>query len=362
MSKSVAHAGDIDFQSVGTIAIVSPSGSATGNRSTSFRIALGLRRVGFDCILVSPNDIVDVSWVSKHNVVAVLGLHGYHTGKHLPQCGVPYAIIFGGTDIASDVFTTGTNFVLQTKAIAGAKELVAFSSAMSDRAHRLWPSLATPIRIIPQAVEDIIHDPDFDFVELLETHCGATTPPWSAQNVQVFLHPTGLRPVKDVLFVASAFSQWHLSHPNARLAIIGPVVDDAYGERVVTTVKTLPGVYVVASVPQAQLFSAMMSSVAVINTSIAEGMCGVILEAMKLGTVVIARNIPENAACVTHMVDGLLFDTPTDFVGMCDRLATDTTLKSSLVSAAKDRSERYHSLTVEQEAYTRVVKHLLLKE
>ena len=145
---------------------------------------------------------------------------------------------------------------------------------------------------------------------------------------------------------------------------MGPVLDEAYGNDVCRQLEDLPGVYLVPSLSAPQLYAAIQSSCAVINTSISEGQCGVILEvhgsdpfsdpfsvpspspsphppppdllplvnvnlaysincshgynrdhtqAMVLGKAVIARSIPQNAALIVHGENGLLFDTAEEF-------------------------------------------------
>merc|ERR1711959_708815 len=68
------------------------------------------------------------------------------------------------------------------------------------------------------------------------------------------------------------------------------------------------------ALPRTELHAAMLAADAVLNTSISEGMCNSLLEAMLLGTPVIARNNLGNAALISDGVTGLLFDTPAELV------------------------------------------------
>lgn len=55
---------------------------------------------------------------------------------------------------------------------------------------------------------------------------------------------------------------------------------------------------------------AMKDATCVLNCSLSEGQCGAILEAMTMGTLVLARAIEGNACVIEHMHTGLLFATP----------------------------------------------------
>ena len=61
------------------------------------------------------------------------------------------------------------------------------------------------------------------------------------------------------------------------------------------------------------MLSAMKEADVVVNTSVSEGMSGAILEAMGIGTPVMARNIPANNALLHKDKVGILFSTPKDF-------------------------------------------------
>ena len=64
---------------------------------------------------------------------------------------------------------------------------------------------------------------------------------------------------------------------------------------------------------------AMEEADVVVNTSLSEGMSSAILEAMSLGTLVMARNIPANRVLLKNLDHGILFSTPEEFCKkICD--------------------------------------------
>lgn len=120
-------------------------------------------------------------------------------------------------------------------------------------------------------------------------------------------------------------------------------------------VDVLPGVWLVPAVQQAEFFSVLRSADMLLNTSLSEGMCGSILEAMALDTPVAARNIPGNAALVTQNETGLLFDTPEEFVERAKALFADPYQTTSIVRNAAAMVAKHHSPEVEQAAYRRII-------
>jgi glycosyltransferase involved in cell wall biosynthesis len=180
-------------------------------------------------------------------------------------------------------------------AAQGAAVVVAFSSDMRDVAADLFGLDPSAVRVVPQSVQHVPPNPEFVLVHLA-VWGGAPMPK------QIYLLPAGLRPVKDVLFLASAFEKWHAEDPDVVLLIVGHGADEEYAQRVRTAAKTNAGVYVGPALPQDCLFRSFAQCAAVVNTSVSEGMCGVLVEAMLYGCPVLARRNSGNTAVIAHEV------------------------------------------------------------
>ena len=76
----------------------------------------------------------------------------------------------------------------------------------------------------------------------------------------------------------------------------------------------------------------------VVNTSISEGFAAVLLESASAGKIIIARNNPGNASVIVHGINGLLYDTPYEFISLVDKLLTDPVYKQDLERSAKQLS------------------------
>ncbi|NXR86089.1 GL1D1 protein, partial [Hypocryptadius cinnamomeus] len=182
--------------------------------------------------------------------------------------------------------------------------------------------------------------------------------PAATGSVHLFLLVCGLRRVKDPLYLVEAFSDWHRKDPSVHLGIIGPAVDPLFSSEVKERVKRAPGVHVLQELPQQELHAALRRCLALVNSSISEGMSAAILEAMDLEIPVLARNIPGNAAIIKHKETGLLFSTPQEFVALSKSLMNDPIMEKEIVTRAKDYVKKHHSWEGERKTYQNLVQRL----
>jgi len=102
------------------------------------------------------------------NIKVVFGVHAYRSGRLLLDCGVPFVIILGGTDVNIDLKSSPSKRKVIMQAISQAKAIVAFNYEMAST---LLAAMATPteprnkstfgqrvrrkVFVIPQAV--VVH-------------------------------------------------------------------------------------------------------------------------------------------------------------------------------------------------------------
>ena len=84
-------------------------------------------------------------------------------------------------------------------------------------------------------------------------------------------------------------------------------------------------------VPHSDFMKILMDVDVVVNTSISEGFAAVLLESASAGKIIIARNNPGNASVIVNGVNGLLYDTPEEFIFLVDKILTDPVYKLSLI-------------------------------
>eukprot|EP00049_Salpingoeca_infusionum_P007537 m.122552 g.122552 ORF g.122552 m.122552 type:complete len:94 (-) comp13734_c1_seq5:44-325(-) len=82
-----------------------------------------------------------------------------------------------------------------------------------------------------------------------------------------------------------------------------------------------------------------------------EGMPGAVLEAMALGTCVIARDIPGNAHLIQDNVTGLLFRSSSEFIVKASELIDDETMQMNLQRNAQKYVAEHHTLEAERTHY-----------
>jgi len=335
------------------IAIISELLEATGNATTARRIAETLVALGHKAVLCNsfalpPDADIDA-------VVAIHARKSRPATELAAARGLPYALVLGGTDINVDAHSEALLPTL-CAAARGAAAVVAFSSQLlSEARKRLGPGAVSHARavIAPPAVA--LPPPEAGFS--LRDAAGIRD-----EAPLLFLLPTGLRPVKDPLFLAEAFSSWHVqvaqqqAHGRPWLVIAGPELEPETAAAVRDAVSRLQGVCLLPTpLSQAQLAAALAGQcVAVLNTSHSEGLSQALVEAMRCGCPVLARNIPANAALLADGC-GLLFSTPDEAVQHAKQLAADKQLCKTLVAEAAERARSGFSVEAERAGYAKVV-------
>uniref|UniRef100_A0A803T3J5 Glycosyl transferase family 1 domain-containing protein n=1 Tax=Anolis carolinensis TaxID=28377 RepID=A0A803T3J5_ANOCA len=259
--------------------------------------------------------------ISSENFDAALAIHLYKAGRLLQGSRIPFGVIFGGTDINED-----------TKC----EEKVRNSSF---RIFSLTP--------VPHARNKIYVQPQGN-----EVSCFFRIP-HDGNSLCYFLLICGLRRVKDPLYLADAFAEWHREDPSVQLIIIGPAVSFFP-----SFISRADGVHLLKEIPQEDLHAAVKKCFAVVNSSISEGMSAALLEAMDLNVPVLARNIPGNAAIITHQETGLLYSNPEEFVQLSKSLISDPCLQRKIVARAKEYVTKHHSWEHERNAYQNFVLSL----
>ncbi|RDD41084.1 Glycosyltransferase 1 domain-containing protein 1 [Trichoplax sp. H2] len=335
--------------------LYSSKGKECGNSSTSERLRKLLNHAGIGCTCKQIADFTGApslnNYLQGNHFNCVIGIHAYRTGNLLISCCLPYAIVFAGTDLNTHIHDAKKMPII-TEAVLGARYLIAFTRSHFNLAMAQWP---TQINNIIKQPQSVVTNPQntFSFKAHLQEKLGMQEQ--NLQNITIFLLVAGIRPIKDPLFLADAVSEWHRKDPSIYLVIIGPEIDTEFSYKMKENLLRYTGVYYVDSIPQPKLHMALRQCTALVNSSINEGMCGVILEAMNLGTPVIARRNAGNCEIVDHLKTGLLFNTPEEFIGLAKYLLSSHQLRDALVRHAVNYVEAEHSLSKEMETYCNIV-------
>ncbi|XP_040475974.1 glycosyltransferase 1 domain-containing protein 1 isoform X3 [Ursus maritimus] len=346
----------------------------TGNAVTAERVRDHLEAAGHVCLLKDAFDLESSSEVAHliraENLEAALALHLYRGGRLLQGHGIPFGIIFGGTDLNEDVKQREKNEVMG-RVLGEARFAVAFTESMKETAQTQWDH---DLRAQTSGMTRIASNSSnhqstewqgelFNNIKYPQPHArdkiyiqsqGVMTVPnaafnWntflhrsginqSADNLHIFLLVCGLRQVKDPLYLVDAFSEWHREEPNVYMVIVGPEVDPVFTREVKAKVKRCPaaescpcscfrtaGVRLLGEMPQGDLHAALRNCFAVVNSSMSEGMSAAILE---------------------------------DFVQLAKRLVREPALEKELVANGREYVRRYHSWQAERDTYQNLVRTL----
>jgi glycosyltransferase involved in cell wall biosynthesis len=333
------------------VLVLAALSEATGNATTAKRIARHLEAAHRVELVDSVQ--ADGRWlrplVAEGRFDCAVGVHALLAGPALRASTLPYALVFGGTDLYEPTHHLQRNQM--DHAVANSTRLVAFSAENRDRAEALWPTVRGRVQLIPQAVDTERRAAGFSLKRSLGLR---------AEDAIVLL-PASLRSVKDPLFALQAFGRWHRRQPRVHLVVVGAPLEPEYAQRALAEIARTPGAIYVPALPRDQFLAAVAEADFVLNTSDSEGMCGALLEAMQLQTPILARRNAGNSSLIAGGRTGLLFDTPAGLLNWLDALLASPRLGDELCTAALSYVTRYHDVACEQANYLRLVDDLAFR-
>jgi len=340
--------------------------------------------------LVNINSISSPAAFSRllvdRQVDLILGVHAYRAGRFLVKCGVPFIIILGGTDVNVDLHNPEKRPTIE-RSIGEAGAVVAFSDEMKTALANEISAASSKTFIVPQAVTIGIAYTDADSAPPVDRHVEGKELDPDGQSADIealalrnllnldpdatlLLLPAGLRAVKDVLFAIRAVAAHADRLQRVCLRIVGPELDPKYAASVraeVAKASAATGkprlVQFVGPLPRSHLHLAMaLPATIVLNTSVSEGMCNSIMEAMLLGRPVLCRRNAGNSSLVKHGIDGLLFDTQDEMMTLVESVRRDEGLARRLGVAARTKILANYGLAAEMCCYNEAVRYVLMKQ
>jgi len=320
---------------------------ASGSDTTIRRIISHLRALGHSVILQpDPADPAELARLAgKHDADALIGTHAFLSGRSFYRSGLPYVLILGGTDV-NELAGDPDCLETMTRALKGAASVVVFNEDFRNRCLTTWPDVEDKIRHIPQGVRTF--PSEFSLRKYLALPADSL----------IFLLPSGLRPVKDPLFLAGQFSRWHRKDPRITLVIAGLAYEPGYQELALRRIGAADGLHYAGALAQPDLHAAMREATAVLNTSLSECSPNAVLEAMNLRRPVMVRDIPGNTCLVEHERTGLVFSSPAEFEALARRLTGDPAYGFWLAARGREFVERRHGLASECAGYAEVIAQM----
>ncbi|XP_053480050.1 glycosyltransferase 1 domain-containing protein 1 isoform X6 [Ictalurus furcatus] len=186
------------------LACLSPK---TGNCTTAERIRDHIESAGHVCVLRDTREFSSASEItllmSQHQEPfdAALAIHLFKGGRLLLDVGVPFGVVFGGTDINEDVKDEHKRSVME-EVLHRARFAVAFTEEMKQKAKTYLDCDIAEVHVQAQGIETRPSS-DFSWTDFLHTS-GVRLD--RVDDLHVFLLVCGLRKVKDPLYLLKAFS------------------------------------------------------------------------------------------------------------------------------------------------------------
>jgi glycosyltransferase involved in cell wall biosynthesis len=213
--------------------------------------------------------------------------------------------------------------ILLPASLRRAAAVLTLSSHGRDELREFYPSLRTPVHVVPAAPSDVFRPIDASATEETLARHGVRRP--------FFLAVGSLQPRKNLLRLVEAFQALRIAHPDLQLAIVGPggyrssSVHDRVEKLGLTTSVRLLGY-----LSECDLCALYNAAVALVYPSVYEGFGLPVVEAMACGRPVIAANtssLPEVAHDAAVLIDP--FDVSALHAAM-ERLANDARLARDL--------------------------------
>ncbi|CAF0922234.1 unnamed protein product [Rotaria sordida] len=323
----------------------------SGNAATGSRIAYELQtstKFIVDCISIdTPHTESDTLSTSIYRYSAVLALHAYRAGHILTSIYKdneqnnlpPLILIFAGTDLHSceSKWISTLEYI-----IPRASGLVCFNYEWKKYVETIYKDyIKCKIIVIPQSV--LLSPFIFEQLPILI-------------NKKIIIWIGEIRPVKDPIFAIEFLS--YLNNNDYHLVLVGYDSDQILSEYIRSSYSQL-NLTLIGGQSQSFVHTLMKTSFAYINTSINEGMCLAMLEAMTLGIPILARRNTGNTSIVKHRKTGFLFDTPNEAAQYLIELDNSIELRNELIRQAEKYVKKYHNITNETKAYRNLLINLI---
>lgn len=330
------------------IAFLSIFAPATGNATTANRICGYLEEQGIAVTKIDVEQITEQelqSIIEEQNIQILIGVNAYRAGRFMGDLCIPTVILFGGTDLNIQLKDPEKKNVMDT-VIQKASVLVAMNQQLRSIAEQAWPNEVHKLQVITRGVHTCPSNFDLRSVVTVK------------EDDIVYLLPAGIRPVKGIDFLLDEAEKWHAENPRIHLVIAGAARDESYESSIQKRIEGCDGIHLLPPLALQDLHAVITQVEAVLNTSESEGMCNSILEAMTLGTPVLARDIAGNRAVVSHGSTGMLFGNPEEWRQCAEDLLEDRSKREQLIENAKSYIEKVHSYEEEGAKYRGIINTL----
>jgi glycosyltransferase involved in cell wall biosynthesis len=313
--------------------------SVTGNAVTLRRVRDGLRARGHEVRILPVSPQTSYEWVRAEAAKAAPSVihlyHSYKTGRLATLLGTwPLVVTVSGTDVNHDFQDPARRPAIEI-ALESAARILTYNESLASQVRAALPRVAPKLRLIPKGVR--VGSEPYDLRAAAALPAGRLA----------FLHPGGIRSVKNNLFAIDALSPFR---EQVTLVFAGPAIEETYSADFARRVAREPWVRHLPLIPPASMGSAYAASDVVLNTSLSEGISNALMEAMCAGRAILASDVPGNRDLLRDGETALLYRDRADFEAKVRRLLSEPGLPRSLGDAARLHAEATFSTEREIDA------------
>jgi len=323
------------------IALLASGTNPSGNHTRAMRIKRHLEAAGHEVAFMKSNDEqTALKLLGGNHFDTAIGIHLLSAGKILIQTSLPFSIVIGGTDINVGIHNPASRETMHT-VIQKARYCICPHQDAKDRVASLWPEQEQKIRIIPHGID--VCPSDYNVREALTLN----------NNDHILFLPSGIRDVKDPLFAIPVIQKWHRVNPHIHLVIAGNPLDALLTKQLKKIAKKEHDIHYLGALSREDTHAVMQQANIVLNTSRSEGLSNALLEAMMLGTPILARNVAGNSSLIRHQENGFLFTNEEDLQKWAQWILTHDT--ASIEVSAQSEILTSYSLENERNRYQNIV-------
>lgn len=315
-----------------------------GNSTTAKRIITGLKERGVDVFTFAYDEedyTKEISDKLKESDLLHI-LHFTRFSKWMKQekfeLTKPFIVTSGGTDVNHDIFNENfsTQFIsLLEKALF----ITVFTEDGKGKIEQAF-NIKDKVKVISQSVWLNGSKKDLNL-------------PIGSPKI---LLPSGLRKVKDVLYLIEEIKVLQKEHPRLQFVMAGPIIEEEVYQEVLSYSNRFSWITLLTDIPFENMTKLLEWADYCLNTSISEGQSLAVMEAMSLGKIVMVRNNPGNASIITSDVNGFIFNNPKEFKEKFKEVEQNSHLKNVISKNAIKYIEQYHKVDDEIENFITLYK------
>jgi len=188
-----------------------------------------------------------------------------------------------------------------------------------------------------------------------------------SSDKKIILFPSGMRRVKDPLFVLNEICEFLSMNENENYVciLVGSIYEENLYEEIKEKTKNTPNFLISNSLERNDFLVLLNESSLVINSSICEGMSNVIMESLSTGIPVIARRNEGNSKLINDSYNGFLFEDKREFSFKLRILLSEDNenkiIRDKFIENGKQTIKEHFSYENEVSKYGRVLNEIFAK-